>query len=680
MAGKVRVQAAGQRRAGQRKTSKIPAFRLLVEKLRNLRGWDLADGILFAALAVLSFFCFQQRDLMHTVGCSVGYLNGHFADFYDYCGTFGIHPSYLPSVYLVFAVWNIPMKLAGVLTVPMEEGLPEAALLWSKALPCIVYLFSGILIRNICMEIGMGEKKSHLCAWASLTMPVAFFDQFIFGQYDIFMTVFVLLGLYCWLKKEDFWFVLWFGIAVTFKYTALVLFLPLLLLRQKNIWKILASAVLLLIPFAVEYLLYRHSAGFSSYTFGVGSAGDNPTGYIFHSTYYTGFQLSGRKIHVSLVVLAYGTVLGWSFFTDPKNRTEETKWALFLSCLSLFVLFGLAKWHPQWLLLAVPFWTISAFMTRRPKIYLAIDLLLMIFFVMYNAQTIPRNVDQAMINHGVLAGLVSGEIGTRVMMKDLMGRLSEDLLLSLITMIMLVYAVFKHPKFMAENLSEMAEPCRGWIRFRFVLGVCFFILPAFWCLRQSLTGPQPGYEVTFDSADTALPLNETGDTVSQTLISKGNTLDQLQFPVLVNGRMNDGVLKLTLKDGEGTVIFEQDWETADLVDGDLLNAYLGGIPTEPGERITAEISVTRADADYAMALPAQTVRGTDMETAESGSGTDTEQESDTGTEKPDSRTDADKAEGGKDAEQADSSGNAEKTKVNGKTVDGIRLAMTLYQY
>ena len=109
MAGKVRVQAAGQRRAGQRKTSKIPAFRLLVEKLRNLRGWDLADGILFAALAVLSFFCFQQRDLMHTVGCSVGYLNGHFADFYDYCGTFGIHPSYLPSVYLVFAVWNIPM-------------------------------------------------------------------------------------------------------------------------------------------------------------------------------------------------------------------------------------------------------------------------------------------------------------------------------------------------------------------------------------------------------------------------------------------------------------------------------------------------------------------------------------------------------------------------------------------
>lgn len=645
-AGSEKVSNPGKENAaGEAKSARIRAKTRktgLSGRFDELRGWKLADLIVFCVLALVSFFCFQQRDLMHTVGCSVGYLNGHFADFYDYCGQYGIHPSYMPSVYLLFAIWNIPMKAAGLLTVPMEEGLPTAAVLWAKALPCIIYLLSGKLIYKICLEIGMGEKKSHLCAYASLTMPVAFFDQFTFGQYDIFMTACVLAGLYCWLKKENLKFVLWFALAITFKYTALVLFLPLLLLREKKIYKILISLVLLMSLFAVEYLLYRHSAGFLNYTFGVGSSGDNPTGYIFNLTYFTGFQLSGRTINVSVVVLAYGAVLGWSYFTNPANGAEEARWAFYFSCLALFVLFGLSKWHPQWLMLAVPFWTISAFMTKNPKIYMAVDLLFMIFFVMFNAQTIPQNVDQSMINNGVLAGLVDGDIGTRVMMKDFMDQLSEDMLLSLITMIMLVYAVFKHPKFMSEDPAELQEPrvCAGWVQARFVLGVCFFIIPAFWCLHESITGPQPGYEVTYEDTDTAVLLDETGDTVSQTMISDGTTLDQLQFPVLVNGRMNDGVIKLTLLDGTGTVIFEQDWETLNMVDGDLINAYLGGIPTESGEKITAEISVTQADEDFTVSIPATTASVTSGSTARSG----------------------------------------EKAKINGKTEDDLRIAMTLYQY
>ena len=52
------------------------------------------DYVAFAAIAVFCFLVFQQSDLLHTAGCSYGYLNGHFRDFYDYCGTFDIHPAY----------------------------------------------------------------------------------------------------------------------------------------------------------------------------------------------------------------------------------------------------------------------------------------------------------------------------------------------------------------------------------------------------------------------------------------------------------------------------------------------------------------------------------------------------------------------------------------------------------
>ena len=57
------------------------------------------DYVAFAAIVVFCFLVFQQSDLLHTAGCSYGYLNGHFRDFYDYCGTFdissGIHAKLL---------------------------------------------------------------------------------------------------------------------------------------------------------------------------------------------------------------------------------------------------------------------------------------------------------------------------------------------------------------------------------------------------------------------------------------------------------------------------------------------------------------------------------------------------------------------------------------------------------
>ena len=79
------------------------------------------DYVAFAAIAVFCFLVFQQSDLLHTAGCSYGYLNGHFRDFYDYCGTFDIHPAYMPSFYLIFAIWNIPMRLFGIVTFPTEN-------------------------------------------------------------------------------------------------------------------------------------------------------------------------------------------------------------------------------------------------------------------------------------------------------------------------------------------------------------------------------------------------------------------------------------------------------------------------------------------------------------------------------------------------------------------------------
>ena len=219
----------------------------------------LLDWILLLVLMALCFVSFEMRDLVHTAGCSYGFLDGHIFDFYDYLkasaigedGSVGLVASYLPSVYVIFAVWNLPMKIFGLVPSATAD-LGFLPLMWAKILPCLVFFCCGYLVFRICGLLGMGPRKSKFCMFAFLASPVCLFGQFVIGQYESFMILFVLLGFYYWLRKKDLQFILFFGIALTFKYTAVLLFFPLLVLREKRILRVLFALFLLVLPAVFE--------------------------------------------------------------------------------------------------------------------------------------------------------------------------------------------------------------------------------------------------------------------------------------------------------------------------------------------------------------------------------------------------------------------------------------------
>lgn len=536
---------------------------------KPLYAWDY---LLFLLIAVICFLSFQQSDLMHTAGCSYGYLNGHILDFYDYCDLYDLHPSYMPSMYLMFAIWNIPMRLFGIVTYP-TENLAVLPIMWAKLLPCLLYLMSGFVIYKICMEIGMGSKKSKICTFASLSMPIGFFSQFVFGQYDIFMLFCMLLGVYFYLKNKDFYFILWFGIAITFKYSSLLVFIPLLLLKTKNVWKIAGSCGLAAVPYVVEYLLYRGSETFSNYAFGIGSSGDNPTSYIENASYFTGFQLSQVQYSVSLTILVFGIICALAYFTRVKDKKSLVSWSLYLSGLVFFVLFGLAKWHPQWLLLAVPFWVMSAFIHRDTKIFMVIDLIFMLLYTMFNVTMLPGNVDQEMLNNGIFRSVVNSNIGTETTMAGLIGKLDPSMCLSMITMIILVYALFKHPKYCVEDYAAPVDSCMGWIRARFLIGMAVFLIPAFTCLFSYVTSPSASYQISQNTGGTMLPAD--GTEISQKFLSWGTEINQIQFPVIVNNQINEGILSVEVRESDtGKIIYTEDGlDTSKWYDGKLIQIY-----------------------------------------------------------------------------------------------------------
>jgi len=445
------------------------SLKSLVEKPITIFDW-----IAFAVIAIFCFFSLQQCDILQTGGSSFGFLNGHFLDFYDYNLKNIGYDNYLPSSYILFAIWNIPVKILGFMSKPVASA-PYYVLMWYKLLPTFFFLASGYLVYKIGCVAGMGNKKAKLCGYAFLTMPIGFFSQFIFGQYDSFTIFFVLLGILFYYQKRWLLFTLFFGISMTFKYFPLLLFIPLLLLVEKRILHIIKYAALFIVPLAAEIALFLPSPAFRTGVFGFYA-----TNNLFQMTLNTPY------FSLQIVVVLWIVVSAMAFFKDVSEKDDIVKWSLFYANLVTFLIFGLSMWNPQWLLFAVPFWTLGAFLQKRMDVFMVIEILLMLFFTLFTVNFWINHVDQDLFSLGIFRHLIAGKINNFQTMRGIFRYHDLNTIYSCFSGLLLVNAIFKHPSFTSKEIDAPVDHYWSWVRVRFLAGVSIFLLPACICLVSAL--------------------------------------------------------------------------------------------------------------------------------------------------------------------------------------------------
>lgn len=557
--------------------------------MKKSKPLGLFDYIIFAIIGLVCFLCFQQGDIMHTAGSSYGFLQGHILDYYDWVAyEYDIWDSYMPSTYILFAIWNIPMKLFGIVVHP-EEFADFWVIMWYKLLPTLFYLASGLLVYKIGEQVGMGQNKSKLCAYAFITAPIGFFSQFMFGQYDSFTVFFILLGLLYYYKKNHKLFVLFFALAIPFKLWPLLFFVPLLLLREKNIWKIIRDIVLVAIPYAVEFVLFYGNDVFRQYVLGFSATG-----------YVSAAGINANGVTISYVILLWGFICAYAYFKNPEDDAREVQWSLFLCCLVLVALFGLSQWHPQWLLLAMPFFVLSAFINKNTKKFLIIDIFMMLFYVMYVVNGWPNHVDQELFTWGMFGGYIYREIGNILMMRDLYVIKDKEFLLTVFTALLAASAIFKHPHFCEHDFKADVSKCIGWIRARFLVGVGIFVIPAAICFIVALFPPYLAYE-TGDRHTITGPL--VGQTVSQTFVTSVGEIDSLSVMVATYNRKNDVDLEVRIVENDTDKVLQSVVVNAkNFEDNGWAHIKLGKVEVEPGTVYRAEFFSANADVNNCITL------------------------------------------------------------------------------
>jgi len=364
------------------------------------------DFWIYGLSLVLCFLLFKQSDLNHTNSSSYAYLYGHFWDFYDYNKPRLGQNDYLPVFYWIFALWNIPLKLLGQIpevTINTWMIATPIQTIWSKLLLVIFFFASVRLVGKITRliyatddpELKDAELRNEISSkYLLATSPIAIFAVFIFSQYDIFGVFFTLLGLHAYFEKKWRWFVFWFSIAISFKYFAAFIYLPLVLIIEKRFLSLVAYGVLGVFFTVVQFGLYWHSDIFRAEIFGLATSKASD---------------GGLTLRFLLPALAYGGMCFYLYFSKLDLSLEASKWhrrVILSGVFTYALMFSWVRWHPQWLLLITPFICLSYPFIKQQKTLLTLEILGYLGLIVYCTNIWVGNVDITMVYGGVFGGLI----------------------------------------------------------------------------------------------------------------------------------------------------------------------------------------------------------------------------------------------------------------------------------
>jgi Gpi18-like mannosyltransferase len=552
---------------------------------------SLFDFILYVFVVTSCYILFQQTDLFHTSSSSYAYLNGHIADYYDYNNKIiaGEDPFYLPLIYIIFAIWNIPLKLFGLMHDVSVSGvtLSIVELAWTKLLIVIFYFATAFVIFLMGKSISGQSQKAKYIAVIFATSPMAIFAAFIFGQYDIIGVFFTMLGLYFYIKHDYFRFSLFFSLAISLKMFPLVIFIPLLLLVEKRIVHIIKYGVVALAATLLQIVIYYNNAAFRSDFFSVAGG---------RISFLEELNLSPVNSSPYLIILITMICI-YAYIKEVDLDSELYKTAINISLLSYASLFSTVFWHPQWLLMIVPFFALSyLFVKDVSKSYL-IDIAGMLSFIYIVVNQWEHNVDVSMLSHGILRLFFTYiPLSTRQLFLPQFSHIFMGIFFVYLFSPLLIQ-LFQATDIIKQNVVEGIHTSNNYLRARFYIGVAIFVIPSLFCAFAPKEIARKLDPTAYTIAGLVIqPVDaQVGDinrntSVKQSFVAEHDNLFDVNVQLDTWNRVNTCEVTLTLSDDKNNIMAVRKLDCKLIVDNAFYSFDFNPIETSKGEMYYIEIS------------------------------------------------------------------------------------------
>lgn len=557
---------------------------------------------IYLASTLLNLLAFNQGDLNHTVGSSYAYLFGHVSDFYDYNQQYFRINDYYPTVYLIFAAWMAPVKLL------VSPGQQNATLIsswevaWGKSLLFCVFIATVYLVVLIARELFPNRPEARRAVHLTyLLSPFAAFAFNVFGQYDVIGVFFTLLGFLYYLRGDKWRFALFFALAASCKYFALLIFAPLLLLQYKKFKDVAALSAVAVSVIVLEAALYLSNSAFREQTL-FGLAGGKLLGD------------GQRSDLVYLIAIIYGVLLLLLWRARPSLAARGAL-GVHSAALAYGLLFLMVAWNPQWFMILTPFYALAVGFLNRPSRFLVWESIAFLGFIWYVVNLLPGNVDVTMVRLGSLRSLIDDP---RLLLSDIYPASAMPILEVLLMLYLLSPAVYWLLEFAEgrspDPLGAPDAPVKTplWVLRVLTLPLVFTLPAAIAVLipTSAANAINPAAPtMRMDRSDTCAasetPYAEVSDAsqVVQAIRPDRTGLSAIAVHVGTYGRELDGAILLTLRDAAGREVERSTTELADVHDNSRVYAIFEEPIADSGSDLySVEIRTTGVEAGAGIAL------------------------------------------------------------------------------
>lgn len=333
-------------------------------------------GFLF--LSLVFFYSFIYNDIIETMrmGIDVWYslFDGELNYFYArrtevnaiaYPKT--VQGVYDFPIYIVFALWNFPLWIAeNFFSVDVFRS--PLCLMWGKTLILVASILITKAIYDLAKTLGMDKKTGMFVCALFVTSNFFMISIIMMCAYDILSLYFVIVGINYYLKGDMKRFTLCFMCAIPLKFFALLIYIPLVILKEKRIPQIIGYVFASVLPILLCRLFIPCRAVFedpSSASLSILNVAKSTElsnlAWIYTVLYE--WETSLGSIYLSLAI--FGILYLFCYFYKPETEEQMKKWSIYICFLTFANLFVTCMTHPYWIMILLPFIVLIMGMNKK---------------------------------------------------------------------------------------------------------------------------------------------------------------------------------------------------------------------------------------------------------------------------------------------------------------------------
>ncbi|MDE7432323.1 MAG: hypothetical protein K2N34_10485 [Lachnospiraceae bacterium] len=316
--------------------------------------------MVFAIIPVCFYCIYLYDDIVITTEDGIafwyalldqGSLNKYYVTPYPFRD--GGYPLYDFFIYIIFAIWDLPLYIYEKIS-KISFGQNYFLILYAKSI-VIFFLVIGVKeLKKIVYHITNDEKKAYLSCFTYFFSVTTLQAVVIISGYDVISLFFTLCGIFAYLNKQDKKFIIYFSCAIGCKMFALWVFIPLVLLRYKKVWKVILAFLcgigIMVIP-KLYFLLYQTISGVQVLSEQEGMlTSANAVHYI------NDYLWSGEAPIATIFIpwLFFFTFILWVWCWFNKKQLSD-KMIIYVCLIGMSIFMLTCFTHSQWMLLIMPY-------------------------------------------------------------------------------------------------------------------------------------------------------------------------------------------------------------------------------------------------------------------------------------------------------------------------------------